>query len=145
MIRRPPRSTLFPYTTLFRSQRGERRRRDAQRCRARGDVHRNGEREDAGGIEAGMGDEQRVAARSDAVEMEATVGIGLHVLFAAAHPDIGAAERGVQQAVVDRAFDATLAGGDLWREQQQEQHTHEVYAALPPVAVFVLVANRPTG
>src|SRR2546429_3608218 len=27
MIRRPPRSTLFPYTTLFRSQvRGERRR-----------------------------------------------------------------------------------------------------------------------
>src|SRR3712207_7806125 len=26
MIRRPPRSTLFPYTTLFRSTRGERRR-----------------------------------------------------------------------------------------------------------------------
>src|SRR5690348_17592141 len=25
MIRRPPRSTLFPYTTLFRSQRGDRR------------------------------------------------------------------------------------------------------------------------
>src|SRR2546422_7100388 len=27
MIRRPPRSTLFPYTTLFRSGRRERRRR----------------------------------------------------------------------------------------------------------------------
>src|SRR5258708_8267017 len=27
MIRRPPRSTLFPYTTLFRSQREGRRRR----------------------------------------------------------------------------------------------------------------------
>src|SRR5256885_13242619 len=27
MIRRPPRSTLFPYTTLFRSRRGLRRRR----------------------------------------------------------------------------------------------------------------------
>src|SRR3712207_8290075 len=26
MIRRPPRSTLFPYTTLFRSHRGVRRR-----------------------------------------------------------------------------------------------------------------------
>src|SRR2546426_7274370 len=26
MIRRPPRSTLFPYTTLFRSQRGKRLR-----------------------------------------------------------------------------------------------------------------------
>src|SRR5258708_13125145 len=29
MIRRPPRSTLFPYTTLFRS------RRSARRCRSR--------------------------------------------------------------------------------------------------------------
>src|SRR3712207_8861900 len=29
MIRRPPRSTLFPYTTLFRSVLDERRRRDA--------------------------------------------------------------------------------------------------------------------
>src|SRR3989449_6576779 len=27
MIRRPPRSTLFPYTTLFRSRRGRRRHR----------------------------------------------------------------------------------------------------------------------
>src|SRR5260370_5579522 len=27
MIRRPPRSTLFPYTTLFRSRHGARRRR----------------------------------------------------------------------------------------------------------------------
>src|SRR2546425_9496196 len=27
MIRRPPRSTLFPYTTLFRSSRGKRRQR----------------------------------------------------------------------------------------------------------------------
>src|SRR5256885_7994127 len=28
MIRRPPRSTLFPYTTLFRSQHGQRLRRE---------------------------------------------------------------------------------------------------------------------
>src|SRR5215208_7682378 len=28
MIRRPPRSTLFPYTTLFRSRRVEHRRRE---------------------------------------------------------------------------------------------------------------------
>src|SRR6266576_3042743 len=33
MIRRPPRSTLFPYTTLFRPQRGARRR--ARACPAR--------------------------------------------------------------------------------------------------------------
>src|SRR2546422_5260248 len=31
MIRRPPRSTLFPYTTLFRSRRGARRRHDRLR------------------------------------------------------------------------------------------------------------------
>src|SRR3712207_7623615 len=29
MIRRPPRSTLFPYTTLFRSERDRRRREQA--------------------------------------------------------------------------------------------------------------------
>src|SRR2546425_2782830 len=30
MIRRPPRSTLFPYTTLFRSDQGRRDQRDSQ-------------------------------------------------------------------------------------------------------------------
>src|SRR2546430_12329898 len=30
MIRRPPRSTLFPYTTLFRSYHRQRRRRERQ-------------------------------------------------------------------------------------------------------------------
>src|SRR4051812_49566173 len=34
MIRRPPRSTLFPYTTLFRSERGPRRRLGAHGERA---------------------------------------------------------------------------------------------------------------
>src|SRR5438270_7128457 len=34
MIRRPPRSTLFPYTTLFRSVRADARRRRASRGRA---------------------------------------------------------------------------------------------------------------
>src|SRR2546426_1798028 len=34
MIRRPPRSTLFPYTTLFRSQATVRKRRRARRTRA---------------------------------------------------------------------------------------------------------------
>src|SRR3712207_7339278 len=41
MIRRPPRSTLFPYTTLFRSRRRTRRRRPSPsgrrgRCRCCG-------------------------------------------------------------------------------------------------------------
>src|SRR5690348_17861742 len=34
MIRRPPTSTLFPYTTLFRSRRERRRRREQQNERA---------------------------------------------------------------------------------------------------------------
>src|SRR3712207_7332710 len=38
MIRRPPRSTLFPYTTLFRSGRGRGRLRRRLGARARGDV-----------------------------------------------------------------------------------------------------------
>src|SRR5687768_18161878 len=32
MIRRPPRSTLFPYTTLFRSVRGSRQRHERGHC-----------------------------------------------------------------------------------------------------------------
>src|SRR2546427_4477906 len=35
MIRRPPRSTLFPYTTLFRSQRGRRQARPSEHARSR--------------------------------------------------------------------------------------------------------------
>src|SRR5262245_66038083 len=65
LIRRPPRSTLFPYTTLFRSlrdaqlpadlrgagvrgqeRRGERRQRAAQVPRARRDAAGGAERED---------------------------------------------------------------------------------------------------
>src|SRR2546430_7326188 len=38
MIRRPPRSTLFPYTTLFRSKRG--RPDDAEGSRPAGRLHR---------------------------------------------------------------------------------------------------------
>src|SRR2546422_2021904 len=35
MIRRPPRSTLFPYTTLFRSRTRARRLQTSSRCRGR--------------------------------------------------------------------------------------------------------------
>src|SRR2546425_5814332 len=38
MIRRPPRSTLFPYTTLFRSVEGDVDEADAVRVRARVDA-----------------------------------------------------------------------------------------------------------
>src|SRR2546426_8127964 len=53
MIRRPPRSTLFPYTTLFRSRRGPRRTERGGRGRRgrrpqRGDQWTSGERPGAG-------------------------------------------------------------------------------------------------
>src|SRR3712207_8291391 len=38
MIRRPPRSTLFPYTTLFRSPEGDAEKH--QHKRGRGELHR---------------------------------------------------------------------------------------------------------
>src|SRR2546421_6558577 len=51
MIRRPPRSTLFPYTTLFRSNRGERRGQDERQqklaARSRLERGRESERGDA--------------------------------------------------------------------------------------------------
>src|SRR6266511_6331137 len=75
MIRRPPRSTLFPYTTLFRSCRPRRRRRllprrvrrAARGCAQRphracaGD--RREERLDGGGCRAGRTVVRRDAAR----------------------------------------------------------------------------------
>src|SRR3712207_8294884 len=50
MIRRPPRSTLFPYTTLFRSDPGQDRARAARGDRGeRATAARAGERGAAGG------------------------------------------------------------------------------------------------
>src|SRR2546427_1534430 len=49
MIRRPPRSTLFPYTTLFRSRRGDLDRRQLQeRCGHRRDRLEGRDAENAG-------------------------------------------------------------------------------------------------
>src|SRR5256885_9745702 len=45
MIRRPPRSTLFPYTTLFRSHRGNDAERDGDRDGQEGRDDRELERE----------------------------------------------------------------------------------------------------
>src|SRR3712207_7185571 len=59
MIRRPPRSTLFPYTTLFRSAPAPGRGGAARQLAAHGHRGRLG----AGG--AGGGERQRGAARSE--------------------------------------------------------------------------------
>src|SRR2546429_1548229 len=59
MIRRPPRSTLFPYTTLFRAL-GPRRQRGVSRC---GGAARS-QRADRPGVPGGL---RPVAARLRAV------------------------------------------------------------------------------
>src|SRR5687768_17968323 len=55
MIRRPPRSTLFPYTTLFRSGR-ERLRRHFQQLERDVHAHAHVGRHDDGDIARGIGD-----------------------------------------------------------------------------------------
>src|SRR2546430_5838882 len=68
MIRRPPRSTLFPYTTLFRSRNGSRRREGLP-----ADSHRAHGRD---GVGAG---ERAVARRGEGSCAEATAGGGRHL------------------------------------------------------------------
>src|SRR3712207_6956609 len=75
MIRRPPRSTLFPYTTLFRSARGhglaERRalRGPAAHELQRALGHADGAHAvvDAPRAEPGLGDEEAVALAGDEI------------------------------------------------------------------------------
>src|SRR3712207_7241899 len=62
MIRRPPRSTLFPYTTLFRSQHGH-LGREALGDHEPGRVHEHGERA------AGRRVERTGAARRQDVDL----------------------------------------------------------------------------
>src|SRR3989442_9861330 len=57
MIRRPPRSTLFPYTTLFRSLREERRHREHLVPRIEQSLQH--------GVERGAGAQHRAEGRSE--------------------------------------------------------------------------------
>src|SRR3712207_8896564 len=66
MIRRPPRSTLFPYTTLFRSRQrvGERRARDVRAQDPRRDLlHELGREADGLGVERGIALRDRKSTR----------------------------------------------------------------------------------
>src|SRR3712207_7115742 len=70
MIRRPPRSTLFPYTTLFRSPLARERRHDAQAFRGvveqEPDHQKRTERNLAGGVGGADGDPLAQVVQSDA-------------------------------------------------------------------------------
>src|SRR3712207_7613092 len=68
MIRRPPRSTLFPYTTLFRSQE-QRRRRSGRPPRGRDDVQ-----ERRGVAQHAMAEDHQRVARRVAARVEQPAG-----------------------------------------------------------------------
>src|SRR2546427_5885550 len=57
MIRRPPRSTLFPYTTLFRSVAGHKGAFDSVE-------HRSGRGQEGSGARAGLPSEVRSSGRA---------------------------------------------------------------------------------
>src|SRR5256886_13395115 len=79
MIRRPPRSTLFPYTTLFRSRLARRAHRAARRGTGRA-VHgdqRGGRRVGAVGAERGDRGEAAGAGRRGGDRVRAGDGGGL--------------------------------------------------------------------
>src|ERR1035441_10287869 len=76
MIRRPPRSTLFPYTTLFRSHRREprpRRHHHAGRCRGGGGDPRQ-QRLGGGGLAVPFGFRKQDDKPADSVEASAAMG-----------------------------------------------------------------------
>src|SRR3712207_9016548 len=67
MIRRPPRSTLFPYTTLFRSQDGDGRRGRGARSAARSRAGRLRDADSAGDEAARANGESDLQAGDGAV------------------------------------------------------------------------------
>src|SRR2546426_6054124 len=68
MIRRPPRSTLFPYTTLFRS--GDARHRDPEGCV--GGLFRGGQRAAGGDHDGGRHDPRGAGNRVDRQDRKST-------------------------------------------------------------------------
>src|SRR2546426_8168614 len=86
MIRRPPRSTLFPYTTLFRS-------RAAARCSARGALarielaqHRPGEERDQNLVVSGELDPATAGERRALDDVHPRPVVALHVAVAGREP-----------------------------------------------------------
>src|SRR2546422_6467353 len=83
MIRRPPRSTLFPYTTLFRSH--DRRGRGEHRHRRRGAASRPGVRRlplrDRGSQETGPGVEERDRSEEHTSELQSRLHLVCRLLL----------------------------------------------------------------
>src|SRR3712207_861373 len=105
MIRRPPRSTLFPYTTLFRSPRFPPCRRYLSQSGARPGSA-------VGEARAGLWDEFPVVARRAQRELQHAVGAGV--------PHLAVGADSAQRPQV------AAAGAD-------DELTHAVGVGLPPV------------
>src|SRR3712207_8911170 len=107
MIRRPPRSTLFPYTTLFRSPSGKGVGRTSRRVA----ISRTGADGDAGRVGFGRGSRYLAAAKT-AVRAQAFVVISLASLDA-------------RTVAVTRRL-ARVVQGDAHVVRRSEEHTSEL-------------------
>src|SRR2546422_11030828 len=144
MIRRPPRSTLFPYTTLFRSRPLNQRRVDPvdPGPTLRG-VHRTGtsEDEDRGPITEGVEDRHARVLEPDDVVRDGRhrTARGLRVTVRDAHRDllVGAEDdlrRPVAAVVHERIVEAperrTRVEGDVVDARRAHQVHHEIGTVL---------------
>src|SRR5256885_10853596 len=77
MIRRPPRSTLFPYTTLFRSHR---RRRDGS-CRARHELRHASRRSRAHGAPPAGAPPDRLRSEEHTSELQSPCNLVCRLLL----------------------------------------------------------------
>src|ERR1035441_6233420 len=137
MIRRPPRSTLFPYTTLFRSVSGQDRHSEG----AAGTARRGEEERGAGGAEPHrearlprlrVGDDASPDLRDGGADG------GIHRAGERRQVDqerAGADERGPAEGVAERARPAAIAPQELPRDVEEplmsrDNILHKVRTAL---------------
>src|SRR2546422_10742489 len=134
MIRRPPRSTLFPYTTLFRSRRCHRGDRDrvVQRARRDGErvrAHVNRAAVGSDGLCRGVGGERRT--REEARSLAGRLNERVQQVCPRPGRPGGDAER--------RAISAAHGGRRGPREQDETQETRRLHE------LVLLFSNRSPG
>src|SRR5256884_9573918 len=115
MIRRPPRSTLFPYTTLFRSRQADFCRHHEDRvkeaCEAHGVFFKTFAEEPAGDIHQGDAEEAHNLIQLDVNAIEVIFALKTQpLLFVAPKPT-----QGLTPLRLDD-FDLTAACGDFSRQ-----------------------------
>src|SRR2546429_9425921 len=139
MIRRPPRSTLFPYTTLFRSHVADLRldhEHDGIVAQAGVGAEENEEIGEAADADAEIGAQ---AVAPGIVDLEAAAAKKLHT-----DELLGDVEAGAVDQDVDRALHAVLRGapGRRLDLRRSEEHTSELQSRLHLVCRLLLEKKK---